>query len=188
MCGWGLSVMDDMQQFVERRVSTTVLGKLEENHFINANRMQEPESIKVLIMECVGSAFREYKTPLDPPSARITELQEEAEQIPESSGAYKYADSAFTDSLISRFDTFSPSNPTLLTAPNESADWEGSLSECFSLVDYPSMSEEYLDITDLYSRSAPQSSVPTSSIFSQRSLSMPEIMNHRHDEYQKSSL
>lgn len=72
--------MDDFQEFIEQRVSTAMFDKLQRNHLLK-ERGEGQESIKTLIKDCVGSAFKEYKSPADHQHERMTELHEEPEEI-----------------------------------------------------------------------------------------------------------
>lgn len=82
MCGWNFGIMDEFQDFIEQRVSTAMFDKLQTNHLLK-ERGEGQESIKSLIRDCVDSAFKEYKKPVDHQHERVTELHEEPEEISE---------------------------------------------------------------------------------------------------------
>ncbi|KAJ4420547.1 hypothetical protein N0V82_004320 [Gnomoniopsis sp. IMI 355080] len=123
ICGWGLRVMDDLQRYVERRVSITVLDKLEKNYTINTDELEEQKKIKSLITESVGSAFEEYKDHVDPQYERITELHEEPEPISEPLDGFKREDAAVTKPTTSQASTLSPSNSTISTSLSEQTEY-----------------------------------------------------------------
>ncbi|KAJ4390824.1 hypothetical protein N0V93_004423 [Gnomoniopsis smithogilvyi] len=145
ICGWGLRVMDDLQQFVERRVATTVLDKLEKNHVISGEQLKEQRRIKALISESVGSAFKEYTNQHE----RVTELHEEPEEIPQSSNGYKHQGIVFTDTTTSKGSTLSPSNSTISTDLSENTDYS-TMSMCFPAMDntWMTTSPEHSDRLD----------------------------------------
>lgn len=155
ICGWGLRVMDDLQQFVERRVSITVLEKLEKNYMISTDEMEKQRKIKKLITESVGSAFKEYKDHVDPQHERITELHEEPEHIYEPSDGFNREDAAVAKPITPQASTLSPSNSTVSTDMSEHTDY---MSMCFPLLDDSRMiskSPEHIQMLDLPSLSMP---------------------------------
>lgn len=80
MCGLNLHVMDDFQEFVEQRVSTAMFDKLQSIHLLKEHG-EGQENIKSIIRDCVGSAFEEYKNPVEPQLEQMTELHEEPERM-----------------------------------------------------------------------------------------------------------
>lgn len=127
MCGWNLGVMDDFQEFIEQRVSTAMLDKLQKSHLLH-ERGNGHENIKSLIRDCVGSAFKEYKSPVEDQHDRITELHEEPENISEPHDEIKphilspiepegdTAAGLTTSPITSLGSTLSPSNSIVSTA------------------------------------------------------------------------
>lgn len=105
--------MDGLQQFVEQRVSDTVLDKLEKSNVVNVEQEDEQRKIHALITESVGSAFKAYKTHVNPQNERIIELHEEPEQISGLPDWDVREDDAATSSSMSQVSTVSPSNSTV---------------------------------------------------------------------------
>lgn len=142
MCGWNVRVMDDFQKFVEQRVSTAMFDKLKNTHLLK-EREEGQENIESIIRDCVGSAFEEYKNPVEGQLERMTELHEEPEPILEPQDVEPQEESKFhlsstigyevdaatslSTSPITLFDSeLSPSDSTVSTLTSRST--EGSTS------------------------------------------------------------
>lgn len=129
--------MDDLQAFVEQRVSRTVLDKLQTSHLVNAARHKDQDNIKTLISTCVNSAFQEYRANSDPQQGRIIEIQEDAD---EADGPWDARDNKIEDTSTLAFVT----TPTATMSPNASAI---SLTSS-EMLTYSATSEYWSSITD----------------------------------------
>lgn len=122
--------MDDFQEFIEQRVSTAMFDKLQRSHLLR-ERKEGHDNIKSLIRDCVDSAFKEYKKPVDNQLERVTGLHEEPDEIAEpqdevkphiSSGIELESDTVtgLTTSPITSLDsTLSPSDSIVPTATRQ---------------------------------------------------------------------
>lgn len=187
MCSWGICGMDDLQEFVKQRVSTTVLGMLE-NRFINAPRMEEHENIRSLVLDCVGSAFREFKERhVYREPGRITELHEEPEEIADPADAPKYENDAISKSTTSLVSTMSPIFSNFPTTLSEYTDISKS-SESFTLMNDSTLSgsPEHMDLrgTNALSNSwLPEPAELLGSQFFQEHLSNPTTASSQQEDY-----
>lgn len=143
--------MDELQESVEQYVSTTVLEKLEKGPCIHTHKAEDHERTKSVMMDCLDSAFKDYKRRLEPQQGSIRDLREEKEDVHGSLDAPGYQEVAPAKRATTRGRTLSSSVADIPTPISEYTD-ASTMPRCRILEEnsFIPVSPEHLNVTEMY--------------------------------------